>query len=124
MVNCFVGYAISKDGIKNFNTGLGCDENSNSSVGIYAHSNYKSLSLFDDKHIAHDLISTQKPNNGSIIILSFDFNNNILMIYHNSMKGGEISLNGHKSIIPGVSLCYDGDSIDIIKCKISFRWFH
>ena len=50
---------------------------------------------------------------GDIIKLSFDFENDTLQIYHNNNYIKQVSLNGDKSILPGISLLNILDSIQI-----------
>ena len=117
-VNCFFGYTTSKNKITNFEQGMGYSGNAKLSVGFYAHSNYQYFTLFDNKVQAQQLLTTKKPTNGSVVRLSFHFKNDNLTAYHDDKKAGETSLNGNKSVIPGVSLCNKDDSIEIIKYEL------
>ena len=53
--------------------------------------------------------------NGDIFILSYNFNKNILIIYHNNIKAEIISLKNIKKIIPSFSLYLEDTQIQIIK---------
>ena len=55
--------------------------------------------------------------NGDDIKLLFDFVNDEWSIYHNNVEIYKTSLNGNKSILPGISLLRNGETIQIGNCN-------
>eukprot|EP01084_Bolivina_argentea_P274648 468178_1 len=111
------GYVVAADCIVNWGNGLGNDENSFSSVGIYVGYERNYFELFDIANDGTKLEGYSKSTfrNKDIFGLEFDFVNDTLYVHHNHYKVVEISLQKRKSVIPAISLMFENDSIDILQ---------
>ena len=114
-----MGYITST--IKEFDssksTWLGYKSNNkNTGYGICLGLNSKHMWLYDKDEWCKEL----KPSNseykiGDTFMLSFDFVNNKLIIYHNKHIVDTLSLHNAKKIIPGLTI--DRNVIQIVKCE-------
>ena len=112
----YIGYLKQKYNLKNCHDPLGTYQNSSCSVGILI-DRYDNWSLCDDTHTYKSLDhkTTQIPmDNYNLLYVSFNFIKKLLTIVY----GGNcvcISLHDNEYIIPAFTLCYYGDSMEMIK---------
>ena len=116
-----MGYIINTiNSIKNWNRETGCGSNTENSVGIYVYHYRDTFTLYDKNDCAGlQTLNYKSPKFfaiNDIFILSFDFIENTLTIYHNDNKCDTIELQKHTKIIPAFSLYYPGTQIEILKC--------
>ena len=125
---CEFGYLSSSESLKRFKYqgfGEGSDKNhDNVSVGLILRRNV--LEYHDDrggdwtKQDERELNgdSLNKFKSCDIIKLVFDFVGDLLEIYQGCNVLDKVSLKGDKSIIPGVGLQLEDDSIELLECNL------
>ena len=146
--DCFIGYAPNEESIKDWDGPPGYGHNRATSVGILANKtnnfqvyggNDNGINDDDDeKQFVYHQISPNKQkqwDDGSILVISFDFSNDQLNIYLNQNKDPygiindhpsndenvllkSVSLNNHQTVIPAVSLNQAGDSVEVLKWRL------
>ena len=113
----FIGFATSVDDIKNWDNALGYGDNKKYSVGI-------NIQLMEDKFVLDDATFTYKSldwrsksmfESSDVFGLSFDFIHDEYQIYYNDIKADKLSLKGKKTIIPGISLSAQNDSVQVLR---------
>ena len=117
----FIGYITStiNKSIIDWNQWLGNRSNSTYSNGILINKHYTNFYIWNYKHYCKELSykSLDQFKQNDIFILSFNFIQDTVTIYHNIKSKencAQISLRGCKSIIPAFSLCSKGEEIEII----------
>lgn len=121
----FIGYVTSQGCIKNWNHGLGEGDNKYSTFGLYInHRTTMKLSVYSlNREVIKYPTECYKTNSyfkdGDVFTMMFDFMNDCIEIYHNYRYADRISLQGHKSLIPGVSIWNLNASVEIVKCDYS-----
>eukprot|EP01084_Bolivina_argentea_P039296 72626_1 len=119
-----MGYVRSKQCIKDWNQRLGIFDNKYSSTGIQVMVGKKdqNLYLYNSLHEHGSLRYKAKFSIGHILILSFDFKDDCLQIYHNNIPACKIclqtKLNKQQRILPAFSFYEQDDSIEIVKCEL------
>jgi len=146
--DCFIGYAANEQGIKDWNQPFGYGSNKNSSVGVLANKkNMFAVYNKDHQQFVNLPVAVQKEENewedGSIFLLSFDFENDDINIYQNKnepdqvtsakfhrakeqnvlLKSVKINNNLYqnssgKSVLPSFSLNCKGDSVEVLKWRL------
>ena len=88
-------------------------------MSLYTHSSLDQFSLNDSTHYFSKLTYKSSCNfkNGDTFTLSFNFNKDYFQIYHNDKAADKISLNGNKTVIPGISIM-NKTSIQVIKWEM------
>ena len=83
----FIGYTTSFKGIKDWDRAAGRAKNDKDSVGIYIGGRNKTFLLCDRKNTYSDLKYKSESNfaNGDTFVMSFNFINGDLILYHNNI---------------------------------------
>lgn len=122
----YIGYVTSIHDIKCWNYGLGEGKNRHSCLGIYIN---ERPTMTVERGMSRDETKLKYPlhcqktgcyyQNGDIFMLSFDFINDCIKIYHNNVYADKITLEGNKSIIPGVSIWNYSAYVEIVYFNLS-----
>ena len=111
----YMGYITNsiENSITNWNEHLG-SYNQRYSVAYWV---YNRLYYFKQYKNGHDRILQYRANRNfkqnDTFQLSFNFNTDQLIIYHNNIKAEILPLYGAKTIIPAFSLAYDNEEIHV-----------
>ena len=118
--------------IGDWNCWLGHSSNEKYSRGIFGGDGYSNFYLYKDfpnnatyEILSNKVCSNNNANEGDEFKLSFDFKNDKVLVYRNKVLTTEVSLEGDKQIIPGLSLFYKGQRIKVVGwefCKGNKTW--
>ena len=115
-----MGYIRStiEKSILDWNQGVGLD-NYEHSKGIFTGYDYDKFYVSENAELSHfGEYFTRKPREEDEFRLTFDFESDELNIWFDGMKddkGESIELEGAQRIYPALTLCYSGQSIQVIK---------
>ena len=121
---CYIGYVYKTEAhilatMKLNGLGLGEGDHRGYSVGIFVQGTDFMLYDQDNKNKKLNYRPSQVFKNGDTFRLCFDFKNDSWTIYHNDCYAVQLSMNGYKTIIPGISVFCMDEEIEILKWSFS-----